>query len=148
MTTIPIRDMGARGINLDVQSVLLPISEWSDGRNVRFDNQSVQKIAGHESFADLSSNEPEALIYWPRPVTPYYVYAHGGTVTRRDGAGAESDIGTGFTEADRNWQLTPFNGGYTAVTNNGVDAPHYITCLLYTSPSPRDRQKSRMPSSA
>ena len=25
--------------------------------------------------------------------------------------------------------------------------PHW-TCLLYTSPSPRDRQKSRMPSSA
>ena len=24
----------------------------------------------------------------------------------------------------------------------------YDTCLLYTSPSPRDRQKSRMPSSA
>ena len=24
----------------------------------------------------------------------------------------------------------------------------YIGCLLYTSPSPRDRQKSRMPSSA
>ena len=26
--------------------------------------------------------------------------------------------------------------------------PNYRTCLLYTSPSPRDRQKSRMPSSA
>ena len=25
---------------------------------------------------------------------------------------------------------------------------HYKACLLYTSPSPRDRQKSRMPSSA
>ena len=25
---------------------------------------------------------------------------------------------------------------------------HYQYCLLYTSPSPRDRQKSRMPSSA
>ena len=24
----------------------------------------------------------------------------------------------------------------------------YLICLLYTSPSPRDRQKSRMPSSA
>ena len=24
----------------------------------------------------------------------------------------------------------------------------YVACLLYTSPSPRDRQKSRMPSSA
>ena len=27
-------------------------------------------------------------------------------------------------------------------------ASRTITCLLYTSPSPRDRQKSRMPSSA
>ena len=31
-------------------------------------------------------------------------------------------------------------------TNLSVDGD--ITCLLYTSPSPRDRQKSRMPSSA
>ena len=28
------------------------------------------------------------------------------------------------------------------------DKPRIDTCLLYTSPSPRDRQKSRMPSSA
>ena len=31
----------------------------------------------------------------------------------------------------------------------GQDAAHWVRgCLLYTSPSPRDRQKSRMPSSA
>ena len=29
-----------------------------------------------------------------------------------------------------------------------LDLEVYYTCLLYTSPSPRDRQKSRMPSSA
>ena len=29
-----------------------------------------------------------------------------------------------------------------------VTAVRYGACLLYTSPSPRDRQKSRMPSSA
>ena len=29
-----------------------------------------------------------------------------------------------------------------------VDSAGYTICLLYTSPSPRDRQKSRMPSSA
>ena len=29
-----------------------------------------------------------------------------------------------------------------------ADAKEFTTCLLYTSPSPRDRQKSRMPSSA
>ena len=28
------------------------------------------------------------------------------------------------------------------------DTFHLMACLLYTSPSPRDRQKSRMPSSA
>ena len=29
-----------------------------------------------------------------------------------------------------------------------AELPWYAICLLYTSPSPRDRQKSRMPSSA
>ena len=29
-----------------------------------------------------------------------------------------------------------------------LDSSHHYDCLLYTSPSPRDRQKSRMPSSA
>ena len=35
--------------------------------------------------------------------------------------------------------------------NNGEENKNqgtHISCLLYTSPSPRDRQKSRMPSSA
>ena len=38
-----------------------------------------------------------------------------------------------------------------ATTGNKVSFGEYglqSTCLLYTSPSPRDRQKSRMPSSA
>ena len=29
-----------------------------------------------------------------------------------------------------------------------INVPDESACLLYTSPSPRDRQKSRMPSSA
>ena len=29
-----------------------------------------------------------------------------------------------------------------------IEAVNLLRCLLYTSPSPRDRQKSRMPSSA
>ena len=43
--------------------------------------------------------------------------------------------------------------GYGDVGINGntmLKTPHLdqLACLLYTSPSPRDRQKSRMPSSA
>ena len=33
-------------------------------------------------------------------------------------------------------------------TEQGIGGATIMTCLLYTSPSPRDRQKSRMPSSA
>ena len=37
----------------------------------------------------------------------------------------------------------------SGVTNIGLEGMMTIgACLLYTSPSPRDRQKSRMPSSA
>ena len=34
------------------------------------------------------------------------------------------------------------------VANPATTTTYLLTCLLYTSPSPRDRQKSRMPSSA
>ena len=45
-------------------------------------------------------------------------------------------VGTGFDVVPGSDDVSPeFND------------PSYI-CLLYTSPSPRDRQKSRMPSSA
>ena len=35
-----------------------------------------------------------------------------------------------------------------AENNHNLDIDKLYVCLLYTSPSPRDRQKSRMPSSA
>ena len=42
-----------------------------------------------------------------------------------------------------------FGGWYfTALLIFGLWSALYYICLLYTSPSPRDRQKSRMPSSA
>ena len=70
-----------------------------------------------------------------------------------------------FTRLDSNYSLLASRGkildrndkvlaldvkGYSV----GIDLAKFkndekvITCLLYTSPSPRDRQKSRMPSSA
>ena len=39
--------------------------------------------------------------------------------------------------------------GYEFIRDNGGhSAPQFYSCLLYTSPSPRDRTRSRMPSSA
>ena len=36
----------------------------------------------------------------------------------------------------------------TLIKFKNLDSSYYYTCLLYTSPSPRDRTRSRMPSSA
>ena len=56
-----------------------------------------------------------------------------------------------FSETERE-RLHGHNYGVSArivaaMGDNGFSAD-YNVCLLYTSPSPRDRQKSRMPSSA
>ena len=38
--------------------------------------------------------------------------------------------------------------GKNSIYHIDLENKSYSSCLLYTSPSPRDRQKSRMPSSA
>ena len=43
--------------------------------------------------------------------------------------------------------LSPYEAAALAVSPN-ADLQLIYTCLLYTSPSPRDRTRSRMPSSA
>ena len=52
------------------------------------------------------------------------------------------EAGVHFGHSTRRWnpRMKPFIFG----ERNKI----HILCLLYTSPSPRDRQKSRMPSSA
>ena len=52
-------------------------------------------------------------------------------------------------------KLSPYECGFEAFEDARMkfDVRYYLVailfiCLLYTSPSPRDRQKSRMPSSA
>ena len=54
-----------------------------------------------------------------------------------------SDLGT----TDLGGTLDALLGVTTSDYGTAVGQP-IISCLLYTSPSPRDRQKSRMPSSA
>ena len=53
----------------------------------------------------------------------------------------------------RRWRVTRLDAGDSLQVLNSVAYPdlqfdHPIICLLYTSPSPRDVEESRMPSSA
>src|SRR5665213_3863533 len=46
-----------------------------------------------------------------------------------------------------NRELDEFGGRTAGLRIQFVESPFAFACLLYTSPSPRDRQKYRMPSS-
>ena len=65
------------------------------------------------------------------------VYNGDGTYDFTDSSGTTTVI----SDTSISTLSAPVNGVYTYTDEAG-------TCLLYTSPSPRDRQKSRMPSSA
>ena len=110
------------------------------------------------------------------PNAPLYVFVHGGYWQGGDKAFysfiAEPFVKSGIDVAIIGYQLCP-ESSMTGIVNqirtaliwlwknsrdyaiskdriniSGHSAGGHITCLLYTSPSPRDRQKSRMPSSA
>ena len=58
------------------------------------------------------------------------------------------NAGTWGTKTNTNLEIIEqISGGYKVQTLNAGGAGAN-TCLLYTSPSPRDRTRSRMPSSA
>ena len=128
MPIIPVRNVGSVGLVSDIPSVLLPPQAWSNCNNVRFDNQSVNKIPGHQEMFNLTV-EPHVLQYWPRPVTPFYIYGTSTALFRVDGAGNTSSItrtGANY-DTDGIWHSTLYNGGYTVVLNNTIDTPQYIT---------------------
>ena len=93
--------------------------------------------AGASTLSYNSSNGE--FTYTPPDLSPYLTsYTETSTLDQvlARGSSSSRSIQTGAILAP---EITLRNDG----TNNGS-----LSCLLYTSPSPRDRQKSRMPSSA
>ena len=66
------------------------------------------------------------------------------TRTNQEGRLSETFESSGAAAED--YELVFHSGDYLGQKNLQEENP--VICLLYTSPSPRDRQKSRMPSSA
>ena len=65
-----------------------------------------------------------------------------------------SRLGNSYSISGTNVTTSHTASGASSATTNGIGVNAYSastgvgTCLLYTSPSPRDKRQSRMPSSA
>ena len=78
-----------------------------------------------------------------------------GSAPKRKGDGYERELAKYLNEkifgGDDKVQRMPLSGGGAVKSSGGSDlknTPCIFVCLLYTSPSPRDVEESRMPSSA
>ena len=93
------------------------------------------EVEAYLSSVDLRSPLEEALNVAVSNLTkdpPKFLAGHFGTAKIAKGLGIIPQM------------VGPCDG----LLPQPVEGSRYTLCLLYTSPSPRDRQKSRMPSSA
>ena len=138
---IQIGDFERGGVVLDSDPFSLQSNEWSDCRNVRFDNRSVSKITGEETLI-ATSNRPNELIYWQQPGANVdrYIYVDENGIVRTKLVADSTDNAlnsTSLTSTER-FDLNLFLGGSTLIVNafdvrpmvNGVandGSPYYIT---------------------
>ena len=114
---------------------LTPRACFFDDRYVFYANGSYKNILGSETWNEAYQTGVE-VDGCGAPVAPHNG-ANAATWTVDETAKTITIVGSGAYL------------GINKVHNTGEDGlPVDNTCLLYTSPSPRDRQKSRMPSSA
>ena len=86
--------------------------------------------------ADLLGDEPVVMSF-PSPDYGMHVFMWWKPDTALRDLGLVQDMGFTWVKQKFPWREI-----------EGIEKGQYDCCLLYTSPSPRDRTRSRMPSSA
>ena len=102
------------------------------------------------SYLDFSNFVPSYVPPPPPPPAPVYnPYNNGGGNGDGDGNAQGGNYAIGNT-GNYSSDVAPSGWGDSAEASQGAadDDMGDDDCLLYTSPSPRDRTRSRMPSSA
>ena len=138
MKTILLDDILSERELYFVYKEITNASTWSvTTTSDRVEYPSNKQFAGGARFSVKSGNGT---------VLNYPLYFWGQTLVYRIVKILEQkNIGM-HTKLKRMWFLSTTNGSPLHFLHPDMDENN--NCLLYTSPSPRDRQKSRMPSSA
>lgn len=134
MPRISIHNVGTGGIIRDIPPHLLPPEVWSDGQNVRFQDDKVLKFDGHSAVFDPPSVAPYWALGVPTAIDHFVLYAGLAKVFTANG-GDHFDItravGGDYTGAAAN----DWNGGLLGsipVITNGTDVPQVWSPIATT----------------
>ena len=123
-----ISDLGKVGVIKDVLPHRLPPNAFSDGRNVRFFENSVEKFLGHSNAFSGERESPIVQPYWLTSIRQdtdmYVVYAGENKVYATDGAthfDMTRTTGDYSMNTSKGWTGGVMGG--IVFLNNGVDAP-------------------------
>lgn len=127
MARLEFHNVGALGVIKDRPAHTLPPEAWSDGRNIRFRDNSAVKITGHANVFGTLSGTPYWNMACPDPSNAFWIYGSLTKMYATDGT-SHADItrtvgGDYGTVLDRLW-----NGGILSgvpVITNGVDVPQF-----------------------
>src|SRR5664280_3472853 len=104
---------------------------------MNYSNMLARALLGTSSDAIIAADKDGIVRFWNPGAERIFGY------TSEDAIGQSLDIIIPERLRKRHWD------GYQQVMQGGESRyGHGDICLLYTSPSPRDRTRSRMPSSA
>jgi hypothetical protein len=132
MPIIHIDGLGSKGINRDIEPAHLEPEYWSDGKNVRFLNQRVQKFLGTEEVYEswnlgAGYTCPQWLLPWDDVGTPYW-FAPGTAKIIRMENGSTVDVtrtsGGNYNAATTNLWSGMVLGGVPILNNDAsLDYP-------------------------
>ena len=145
-STVPVEQLDSGGLILDIPPVNLPPNGFSDGRNIRFKDGAIRKMLGETEvfFGDnapwTATNPIVHLEFWANPNGPTYIVVtadghvytvtvstRGELVTAKRTVNADGSDNPMMHNEDAHWQIVNFNGGYSAILNNGLETPRHMT---------------------
>lgn len=130
MAVTPIKNLGQGGLNKDATPIILPENVFTDAKNVRFRNGSVETIPGESTFRSVT-NSAEVGIHWQRPDAGYTIVGKDGYINRISSNGTETAMLASASYTGSKWQVDRFGAGYAIFFNNGSTTPLYA---LYQDP--------------
>jgi hypothetical protein len=129
MGFVPISQVARIGIVKDLDDHRLPPEAWTDGRNIRFEDNKVKRSGGHSRVMNPPTVAPGFVANFDNGGDSFWMYASAvgaGSKVYVFNDGTHTDISQAgnYTVDDyRQWNSTNFQG--IPILNYGTDTPQY-----------------------